>query len=892
MRFLSLFAVKLRMLFGRKKAGARLDDELCFHLERQVAENVASGMSPDEARFAAMRTFGNPTLLREQARATWSWAWLESLLHDLRYGVRTLSRTPGFAVIAILVMALGIGANVALFTVVRNVLLKPLPYRDPDRLVSIYEADVKPNHPEWSPYLPVDAGSMMEWQQATQGMAEMAFVSAWQEYNLSAEGGKLPEKINSAWCSWNFFATLGVEPLMGRTFSSEDDRPGAPGTVLLSHSFWKRRYASDPAIVGKTIWLDAQPFAVIGVLPESFMYLSKMVGDPIQAWTPLNREAPPSLLKTYEDHEFIVAARLLKDATLPAVVERLRAVQKQIVAAHPKPSVHNSVNGMSMLDDAVYDSKTPLFALLAATGCVLLIACMNVASLLVARTAARARELAIRTALGGGRMRLIRERIVESLLLAASGGALGLLLAWAAVRWLVHARQDMHRVEAIHIDSVVIAFSAGVIVLCALFAGLISALSSSSKQILAVLQESSRSQSAGRAKAGLRRTLLVVEVGLTVVLLVGAGLLLKSYQRLRNADMGVSVDNVLTMRISLPDARYKTPEQRVAFFEDLIARVRALPGLQAAGLVSKAPGEGWGGDHLMRVVEHGAAKGQSTDMMVRGAEPGYFAAIGIPLLRGRIFTTDERLERARVAVISQAAARAFFPSEDPIGKHLTSDFSGEVVEVIGVVGDTRWFASEPPQPTLFWPIYGNDYSVATIVIRSGLGSGHGVESFALPVQKIVGQLDPDLPVSDVMTLREAIGKTTIDSQFDSILVVAFAVIALVLAAAGLYGVLAYLVTQRTSEIGIRIALGAQRKQVLRLVLIDGLRPALIGLMLGLAASAVVVRLIRSMLYETSPLDASVFAIVTAILLFVAVLACMMPAWRASRLNPMQALRTE
>ncbi len=889
MRSLSLFAVKLRMLFGRKKAGARLDDELRFHVERQIAENIAAGMSPDEARFAAMRTFGNPTLLREQTRATWSWTWLESLLHDLRYGVRTLSRTPGFAIIAILVMALGIGANVALFTVVRNVLLKPLPYRDPDRLVSIYEADVNPNHSEWSPYLPVDAGSMQEWQQATRGMAEMAFVSAWQEYNLSAEGGKLPEKINAAWCSSNFFSTLGVVPLLGRAFSSEDDRPGAPGSVLLSYSFWKRRYGGDPAIVGKTIWLDAQPFAVIGVLPESFVYASKMVGDPIQAWTPLNREAPPSLLKTYEDHEFIVAARLINGATFPVVVERLRAVQKQIVAAHPKPSVHNSVNGMSMLDDAVYDYKTPLYALLAATGCVLLIACMNVASLLVARTAARARELAIRTALGGGRMRLIRERIIESLLLAVAGGAIGLMLAWAAVQWLVHARQDMHRVEAIHIDGIVIAFASGIVVLCALFAGLISAVGSAGRQILAVLQESSRSQSAGRVKAGLRRTLLVMEVGLTVVLLVGAGLLLKSYQRLRNADLGVPVDNVLTMRISLPDARYKKPEQRVAFFEDLIGRVRALPGLQTAGLVSKAPGEGWGGDHLMRVVEHGAAKGQSTDMMVRGAEPGYFAAIGMPLLRGRIFTTDERLERAHVAVISQAAVRAFFPNnEDPIGKHLTSDFSGETVEVVGVVGDTRWYASELPQPTLFWPIYGNDYSVATIVIRST----SDVESFALPVQKIIGQLDPDLPVSEVMTLREAIGKSMIDSQFDSILVVAFAVIALVLAAAGLYGVLAYLVTQRTSEIGIRIALGAQREHVLRIVLLDGLRPAVIGLAIGLTASAAVVRLIRSMLYETRPLDASVFAIVAAILLVVAALACMLPAWRASRLNPMQALRTE
>jgi predicted permease len=889
MRWFDAVLIKAQMLFTRRRAATRLDDELRFHLERQVAENLAAGMSPDQARYAAMRAFGNAALVRDQARATWNWAWLESLLHDLRYSFRTLRRTPGFAAIAILVIALGIGANVALFTVVRNVLLKPLPYHDPDRLVSIYEHDTVGNHPDWSPYLPVDGGSMQEWRQAAQGLAEVAFLSPWQGYNLSAEGGRLPEKIDASWCTWNFFPTLGVQPFLGRGFSADDDRPGASATVLLSFPFWKRRYSGDPAIVGKTIWLDARPYTVIGVLPESFSFLSKMVGTPLQVWTALNHEAPPALLKNYEDHEFLVSARLINGATLATLIERLKAVQKQILAAHPQPAVHDSVAGMPMLDDAVFDYKTPLFALLAATGCVLIIACMNVAGLLVARTAARAREQAIRIALGGGRLRLIRERIVESLLLCAAGGGLGLLLAWGAVEWLVHARQDMNRVDGVHIDGVVIAFAAGTVALCALIAGTISASSSAGRKMFATLQESSRAQSPGRGKALLRRALLVVEVGLTVILLVGAGLLIKSYQRLRHADIGVPVDNVLTMHISLPEARYKQPEQRVEFFETLIARIRALPGLQAAGLVSKAPAEGWGGDDLMSVVEHGpAVKGKSTDMMVRGAEPGYFAAIGIPLLRGRIFTSDERLERARVAVISKAAARAFFGDEDPLGKHLRRAFTGESIEVVGVVGDARWYASEQPQPTLYWPIYGNNYSIATIVIRSP----GDVESFAMPVQKLIGQLDPDLPVSDVTTLREAIGKSTIDSEFDSILVLAFAIIALVLAAAGLYGVLTYLVTQRTAEIGIRMALGAQRPQVLRLVLIDGLWPALLGLGLGLGGSAAVVRLIRTMLYDTRPLDPSVFAAVAGILLGVAAMACMAPAWRASRLDPMQALRTE
>jgi predicted permease len=762
---------------------------------------------------------------------------------------------------------------------VRNVLLKPLPYRDADRLIVIYESKTNP----------VDAGSFWEWQRSARGVAEMAMVSPWQNYNVSADAGQLPEKIEAAWCSWNFFSILGVQPLLGRSFTVSDDRPGTAATVLLTYPFWKRRYGSDPSVVGKTIWLDGKPYTVVGVLPSWFVYSGAFGGRSVQVWTPVSHEASRFLLDTFEDHEFQVIARLRPDTSLPRVVAELNAVQKAIAAAHPQPGVHSAVTGRTLLDDAVENYKTPLYAILAATGCLLLIACLNVASLLFARTAARSKELAIRAALGGSRIRLIRERLVESLLLSAAGGGVGVLAAWGALRWLMYARRDMNRIETIHIDGTVAAFTIAVIAACALFFGFISALSSGGPHILIALQQGLRAHRGGALRARARKFLLVLEFGLTVVLLVGAGLLLKSFRNLRTTDLGVPTDNVLTLSVSLPKVRYPQAAQQVAFFEQLIEGVRALAGVQAAGLVSTPPGEGWNGDRIMSVVEHPPLpKDRMPDIMVRGADPGYFAAIRIPLLRGRIFTTDERLDRAHVAVISQLAARQLFRGEDPIGKHLQSSISDDIYEIVGVVGDTRWNISEPMLPTLYWPIYGNDYSSATIVVHSS----HDVESLSIPVQRVVSRLDADLPISDVMTLRQAIGNSTVDSEFDSILVLAFGVIALLLAAAGLYGVQAYLVTQRTGEIGIRIALGAQRKQMLRLLLVDGLRPAWFGLLLGLTASAGTARLIRSMLYETQPNDPAVFGAVTLTLVSVAMLACVVPARSALRLDPMWALRRE
>jgi predicted permease len=879
--------VNWRRFWRRRGADVVLRQETDLYLSEEIDENLARGMSPDEARRRAYLKFGSPQQVRESVWQENSIALVDSALRDLKYAARTLSRSPGFALIAVVVMALGIGANIALFTVVRCVLLNPLPYRDPSQLISLFEHSR--DQKEVNHYAPVDAGSFAIWQNSAAGKAKLAMVSPWQQYNVSADGGKLPEQIDAAWCSWNFFPTLGVAPVIGRAFTADDDRPGAEAAVILSNNFWKRRYSGDPAIVGRKIWLDAKPYIVIGVMPRSFVYSSSFGGNTVQVWTAAAHEAPPWLMTTFTDHEFLVIARLLPGATLAGLVSRLDAAQKQIRADHIAPGVHDAVSGRTMLDDSIEGYKTSLYALLAATGCLLLIASLNVASLMVARTAARSKELAIRAALGGGRVRLLVERLTESLLLSAAGGSLGLLLAWVALAWLVRTRDTMNRVETIHIDGVVVVATLGLVLLCALFSGLIAAAGPDGKQILASLQESSRAHGAGRPRVGLCKVLLVLEVSLTVVLLVGAGLLLKSYARLRNAGLGVPEDNVLTMHVSLPEARYKEPFAQVAFLERLIAGVRSLPGVQAAGLVTAAPGQGWGGDNIVSVVEHPPLpKGEGFDLMMRGAEPGYFAAIQIPLVRGRLFSSDERLTRAHVALISQSAAQLCFSGEDPIGRHVNDSSIGVVYEVVGVVGDARWSISQPVHPTLYKPIYGNGYSVATIVIRAA----RNVETLALPVQKLVGEMDPDLPVSNEMTLRETIGKSTIDSQFDSILVLAFAMIALLLAAVGLYGVLAYLVTLRTGEIGIRIALGAQRQEVLWLMLLDGLRPALVGLILGLGAGAAVVRLIESMLYATQPLDPAVFFSVTATLLLVASVACLVPALRAAKLDPVQTLKTK
>jgi predicted permease len=875
--------LRFQTLLRRQRIVRRLDDEIQFHVDQLIAENTAAGMSREEARYAALRTFGNSTVLKEQTRETWGWIWLDQVERDLRYALRILRRAPGFTVAVTLVMALGIGANTALFTIVRSVLLKPLPFGDAKRLVMLYEVTGDGKYP----YNVVAGGIFEAWQKETQSFEQLAIWGG-NGYTLSGEAGQLTEQVQGTICSWNLFPTLGVQPALGRGFEASDDRPSANATVILSWGLWKRRFGSDSGIVGKIIHLDAKAYTVIGVMPGWFVYPDADT----QLWTAIYHESAPEVMKELDNHNFLVVGLLKPGATMERGRKEADTIVKRLREQYPDlAAIGRGANERSLFDDVVGDYRTPLYVLLAATGCVLLIACLNVANLLVARSAARRKEFAIRSALGGSRWRLIREQVMESLVLSVIGGAAGLALAYATLDWVIRTRQDMARIDAIHVDTFVFLFAAGITLLSGMFAGAVSAFSSEDARAWTALQESSRTQSGSQGKARLRRALLSVEVGLTVVLLIAAGLLLKSYKTLRSVDLGCITQNVLTMHLALPDARYHAPMQKAQFFERLIAEVRRLPGVQKAGLVTVLPGEGHGGDNLFTIVEHPLfPQGEMQDALRRAAEPGYFEAMGIPLLRGRTFFEGERLDRATSVIVSDLFVRRFLREEDPIGRHIRVNVDGVPRDyaIVGVVGDSRSVMSRPADPMMYFPLYKGAFERAAIAVRSS----QGALSMALPIQELIAQIDEDLAVFHVLTMEQVIGRSTTDASFNAELTLAFAMLALVLASVGLYGVLSYLVAQRTNEIGVRMALGARRDQVLRLTLADGLRPAALGLVLGLTGGMAAAKMIRNLLFGVQPLDVSVFVVVTMILLSVASAACLLPAWRASRVDPMMALRAE
>ena len=883
--------MSLLKLFRRKRSDSELQDEIETFLTQETADNEARGMSPNEARRQARVKLGNPQKVRETLWLQNSFLPLTHLGHDLKYAVRTLSRTPAFSIVAIAVMALCIGAATSLFTIVRSVLLRPLPFRDPGRLVMVYEHNpgAAANAAGFA-YNPVAPADFYDWRSKTHGFEDMA-IMRYAGYNLTGEQGDLPEVIRAAAGSWNWFQLLGVQPALGRAFTESEDRPGS-AVVMLTWSVFQRRFAGDAKIVGRQIHLDGKPVTVVGVLPSWFSYPD--IG--IQLWVPYKADATPELLQHHDWHQSKVIARVRPDVSLASAMAQVGAIQHQLHLQYLRAPVNEEVAPRSLNEDLAGNVKKPLNLMLCAVGCMLLIGCLNVSNLLVARGAARQKEVAIRSALGAQRATLIREQLTESVLICVVGSLGGILLSVLATQFLAHAWKDLPTAQTTYMDGTVIAFACALMFAAALVAGLLPALSTTGKTMLTTLQTSARTGASSVSRTMLRKSLLTVEIAITVVLLVAAGLLLKSFLRLRSADVGCITDNMLTLAYNLPENKYDTPEKLNAFNKALLEQVRTLPGVRSIALGSTLPAAGYWGDFAFTIKEHPPVNAAEDlpEALARWADPGYFSALGIPLVNGRFFIDDDRDARLYKVIVSRQLVRQSFPGEDPIGKHLhvPAHFHAGApddvdYEIVGVVGDTLYQVGKEQKAAMYFPMLEG--------VADGMLAVHTASDplqFAVTVQKQIASLDPGLPVSDVRTLNQVIDESLVNASLSATLVLVFAVLSLLLASVGLYGVLSYLTTQRTAELGIRMALGAQRDQLLQLMLVDGLRPALFGLGLGLVMSFAATRIFQSMLFGTKALDPVVLSGVIATLLAVAVLACLAPAWRASRLDPMQALRTE
>jgi predicted permease len=871
----------------RKERDEDLARELQSDFELEEEEQRERGLSPEEGHFAAVRAFGNSTLIREHTRAVWTCNWLERFVRNLKYGVRTLWRSPSFSIVSVLVMALGIGTTTSLFTIVRAVLLRPLPFRDPGNLVMLYEHYRQ--NAGGDGFNAVAPGDYRDWRSQTRSFEDMAAMRGYGGI-ISGVQSELPEVVQSAGGSANLFPLLGVSPVFGRTFTETEDRPEQQAVVLLTWNLFQRRFGGDPSIIGKQIHLDTIPTTVIGVLPSWFTYPDAK----IQCWLPYGQTFSPGDYSMRAGHQSMVVARLKPGASAEAATREVSALQYQIHVANASRPVAEDVWYRPMIDDLARNVRTPLLVLLGAVGCMLLIACLNLANLLVARSATRRREVAVRGALGGSRVVLICEQMTESLLICLAGGGLGLLLSLASTYWLAAHWRNLPRAESVHVDGWVLTFTLALVVAAALLAGLVPAISSTGKGLLSGLRDTSRTVGGGSARARLRETMLTAEIALTVVLLISASLLFKSFLHLRTTDLGCRIDHVITMKFGLPQIQYDTREKVVRFHESLLGRLRRLPGVRGAGLVSVPPGAGPSGDRVFSILERPAPSYiLQYDAVVLTADPQYFSVMQIPLLRGRVFTEHERLNNDHYIVVSKTFVDQYLAGDDPVGKHVRMDWAekGEIYEILGEVGNTVDDITRPVSPTIYFPILsGIPYltSEATIVAYTAADP----LTMSMPIQRQISALEPQLPVYNALTMDQILGKTSASQGFAANLVLAFAALSLLLAAVGLYGVLSYLTTQRTPDIGLRIAVGAQRSQLLRLVLMEGLRPALVGLIFGVAASALTTQLLRSMLYGTKPLDPAAFVGAAMMLVAVAVLACLIPAWRASRIDPIQALRTE
>jgi putative ABC transport system permease protein len=799
-------------------------------------------------------------------------------LQDLRFAGRLLLRSPGFTLIAVAAIALGIGANTAIFSVVNGVLLKSLPYRDPDGIVMVWERNIPRDRKTNS----AGPANFLAWRDENHVFEQMAAISPTFAVNLTGAGD--PAEVRRQLVNAEFFSILGINPELGRPFTRQEDDADAD-VVVISHRLWQERLDGQD-VVGRQITLNGTPQTVVGVMPAGFYFRDRTV----DVWSPVGFTAA-----SREPHGRSLApiARLKPGVSVEQAQAEMNTIAARLAARWPEFDTGWTTNVRPIQDEITGDVRPALVILLGAVGFVLLIACANVANLLLARATARQRELAVRAALGASRGRLTRQLLAESLLLAVAGGVAGFALAWAGVHLLRASIGDQiafPRIDAIGLDGRVLAFTAIVAVLSGIIFGLAPALTSASIDLNGALKDGGRSGSGGRT-AKLRSAFVVVEVALALVLLVGAGLLLRSFARVLSTDPGFSPDGVMTMQLTLPAVKYPGLQPRTQFWHALLDRIRTLPGVTSTGTVSFLPMNGLGSATSFEVVgQPKPPPGQGPVATIKVVDGDYFTVLGIPLLRGRLFTPREQQIENHYAVVSETLARQLFPNQDPIGQRLQVSWNGEGAdEIIGVVGDTKMVSIEEQiSPAIYFPYSRTPYASETVVVRTA-GNPSAVASSLV---QAVHQIDADLPVSNMRSMNEVIARSLAERRIVMVLLAVFAAVALVLATVGIYGVMSYMVSQRTQEIGIRMALGADRPGVVAMVLAQALRLAAGGLVAGCVAALALTGLLRAMLYDVRPTDPLTFGVVATILFTIAAIATAVPAIRATRIDPLQALKAE
>jgi putative ABC transport system permease protein len=907
--------LRLRSLMHRETVEEELDEELRDHIERQTEENLACGMSPSEARRAALIALGGLEQRKQQCRETRGVHWIHDLGQDLLYGLRKMRRDPGFSIAALLIVALGIGANTAIFSADHALLFRVLPYKDPGRLVDVFQKSLADAGTD---RMPVAPANYFDWSADHQQFESFA---AWQTTNFNLSGGDNPERVRAASVSANLFDVLGVEPMLGRTFVAGEDAPGKGSLVILSYGLWQRRFSGDRNVVGKTMRANDQTYTVVGVMPEGFRFPIGWVSSDVEVWTPLVLSDAQRISR--KDIVLMVIARLRSGVSLAQAQAGLGAVSQRLAQAWPETNKDWGVNVTPLADAGISDYRSLFVLLSVAVGLVLLIACANVANLLLARGMERQKELTVRAALGARRGRLVRQLMTEGVLLSFLGGLAGIglgLLGTRALALLAPAT-DLPDLQHLTLRAPVLLLSLGLSIATGVLFSVLPAITLSRTRLQGTLQETGRANTGTVRGHRLKAALVTGEVALTLALLLCAGDILNSFFSYMRIDPGFDVQNVLTMRLSLPKQKYANPQQWATFFNRAVEQVRTIPGVTAAAAGSGAPMEGQGS--VLRFHIAGGEVPQTSDehTMVEYLRitPDYFRATGIRLLRGRsVLASDlqspQRANRGHagdpdsgrpgVAVVNETFARKEFGDSDPIGKRIFLDgdvnesaaasTTGPPLEIVGVVRDTKEYGLFQITPQMIYVSMAQDPEPAmSLVVKSTADPG----SLAAEIRRRVTKLDPDQPVYNVRSLQEIFHNEHAFFRFNTLLLAVFAGMALVLSLIGIYAVMAYAVSQRAREFGIRLALGSPRGRILGLVLRQGVWMGLIGIACGLALSWPATKLLARALNEsmflklvhTGPV---LFPVLSAGMVLTMLLACVLPARRATQADPLETLRSE